>query len=215
MKNFFIRFFSILYLILLINCVGMNGVVIPLSHAEIPKSKQKMSGKLSVERPATDSRPDRENIGKATFSLFAIPVGDISTTSPVGEQMADLIFEELTSLGYQVDKSQNDKSDKSKNDGRIKLKIIINELWFENYNWFYPIVPTWGDIRISVSLENTKGKKIFEKSYIGEGKSYCLPAECGFSDAIKEAMTQIMQDFTSDFSSQKVQASITSGEPAP
>jgi len=53
------------------------------------------------------------------------------------------------------------------------------------------------------------GKKLFEKSYEGGGNSLCLTGHCAFETATKEAMTEVLNKITKDFSSQSVRGMIT------
>ena len=89
------------------------------------------------------------------------------------------------------------------------MKVALNEIWFKNYNWLFPFVPTWGDIKITLYIENASGNKLFEKSYEGSGNSYCLSGSCAFKTATKEAMTNVLNLVISDFSSPVVDNLIT------
>jgi hypothetical protein len=124
--------------------------------------------------------------------------------------MVNQIVDALSSLGYQANKSTNVLTNTSKTLEPLILKVELNEIWFRNYNWIFPLVPTWGDIKITVFLENSKGKKIFEKAYQGGGSSLCLSGHCAFNNATKEAMTEVLNALVKDFSSQPVRDLITS-----
>jgi hypothetical protein len=71
------------------------------------------------------------------------------------------------------------------------IKITINEFWFRNYNWLFPLVPTWGDLGIALTVENGAGKKVFERSLKGGGSSLCLQGNCAFESAVSRAMTEV------------------------
>ncbi|MBS3952376.1 MAG: hypothetical protein KGZ88_05450 [Methylomicrobium sp.] len=199
-------------LALITGCVGIGGEQIDLSHEALTTPAQQFSEKLKVENPATDLREEKDRIGRATFTVFAITTGSVRTTNPVDEQMVDQIIEALTSLGYQANKSTNVSANASNAEDPLTLKIAINEIWFRNYNWTFPLVPTWGDIDITISLVNSSGNKLFEKSYQGGGSSLCLTGHCGFSNATKEAMTEILNVIISDFSSEPVRSLIASAK---
>lgn len=208
MKKIYLWLLVCMSSILMTGCVGIGGEQIALSHEALTMPTQKFSEKLTVENPATDLRKEKDRIGRATFTVFAITTGSITTTNPVGEQMVDQIIDALSSLGYEANKSTNSTANTNSTEQSLKLKIAINEIWFKNYNWTFPVVPTWGDIKITVSLENSSGKQIFEKSYQGEGNSFCLSGNCAFSNATKEAMTEVLNAVVSDFSSQTVRTLI-------
>lgn len=208
MKKIYMWILVCVSLVLMAGCVGIGGEQIALSHEALTTPVQKFSEKLTVENPATDLREEKDRIGRTTFTVFAITTGSVTTTNPVGEQMVDQIIDALSSLGYQANKSTNGSANVNNAQQPLKLKIAINEIWFKNYNWVFPIVPTWGDIKITVSLENSNGKKLFEKFYQGNGNSFCLSGHCAFSNATKEAMTEVLNAVISDFSSQTVRTLI-------
>ncbi len=195
---------------LITGCVGIGGEQINLSHEPLNTVPQKYTEKLTIETNATDLREEKDRIGRATVTVFAITSGSITTTNPVGEQMVSQIVDALSSLGYQANKSTNVSTNTSKTLEPLILKVELNEIWFRNYNWIFPLVPTWGDIKITVFLENSNGKKLFEKAYQGGGSSLCLSGHCAFNNATKEAMTEVLNALVKDFSSQPVRDLITS-----
>ena len=195
---------------LITGCVGIGGEQITLSHEPLNNVPQKYTEKLTIETNANDLREEKDRIGRATVTVFAITSGSITTTNPVGEQMVNQIVDALSSLGYQANKSTNVLTNTSKTLEPLILKIELNEIWFRNYNWIFPLVPTWGDIKITLFLENSNGKKLFEKTYQGGGSSLCLSGHCAFNNATKEAMTEVLNALVKDFSSQPVRDLITS-----
>jgi hypothetical protein len=196
-------------IVLLTGCVGIGGEQIALSHEAFTTPTQKYTEKLTVEKTVTDLREEKDRIGRSTFTVFAITTGSVTTTSPVGEQVVEQIVDALSSLGYQVNKNTN-SSENTTTTQPLTLKVTLNEIWFKNYNWFFPLVPTWGDIKITLFLENSGGKKLFEKSYEGDGNSLCLSGHCAFNSATKEAMTEVLNMIISDFSSQSIRSLLAS-----
>lgn len=199
-------------LALMSGCVGIGGEQINLSHEALSTTPQKYTEKLTIETPVIDLREEKDRIGRATVTVFAITSGSVTTTSPVGDQMVDQIIDVLSSLGYQATKSTGIKTSTSNLVQSLLLKVELNEIWFRNYNWIYPLAPTWGDIKITVFLENPNGKKVFEKEYHGGGSSLCLSGHCAFTNATKEAMTEILNDLSNDFSSQSLRGLITTAK---
>ncbi len=191
-------------IVLLTGCVGIGGEQIALSHETLTAPSQQFTEKLTVEKPAVDLRKENDRIGRTTFTVFAISTGSVTTTSPVEEQIVEQIIDALSLLGYQVNKNTSSLESTSTTIQPLILKVALNEIWFKNYNWVFPIVPTWGDIKITLFLENSSGKKLFEKSYEGGGNSLCLSGHCAFDSATKEAMTELLNKINTDFSSQAV-----------
>lgn len=195
-------------LVPLTGCVGIGGEQIALMHEPLAAPSQRYTEKLSIQKPADDLREEKDRIGRATITVFAITSGSITTTSPVEEQVVEQIRDALASLGYQADLPDSGR-DVTTQVAPLKLKVALNEIWFKNYNWFFPMVPTWGDMKVTLVLENAGGRKLFEKSYEGGGNSLCLTGHCAFETATKEAMTEVLNKITKEFSSQSVRDMIT------
>ncbi len=209
MRKTYLQILLFISVFLLAGCVGIGGEKITLSHDTLAIPTQKYTEKLVVEKPATDLREEKDRIGRTTITAFAISSGSVTTTTPANEQIVEQIIDALSSIGYQVNKNNN-SSDSTNAVKPLTLKVVLNDIWFKNYNWVFPLVPTWGDIKITLSLENASGKKLFEKSYEGGGNSLCLSGSCAFGSATKEAMTDVLNKVVADFSSQTVRNSITS-----
>ena len=203
MRKTYLQILLFISVFLLAGCVGIGGEKITLSHDTLAIPTQKYTEKLVVEKPATDLREEKDRIGRTTITAFAISSGSVTTTTPANEQIVEQIIDALSSIGYQVNKNSSNVVNP------LTLKVSLNEIWFKNYNWLFPLVPTWGDIKITLFLENASGKKLFEKSYEGSGNSLCLSGSCAFGSATKEAMTDVLNKVVADFSSQTVRNSIT------
>ena len=210
MKKIYLWVLVYVSIVLLTGCVGIGGEKITLSHEALTSPTQKYTEKLTVEKPATDLREENNRIGRTTFTVFAISTGSVTTTSPVEEQIVEQIIDALSLLGYQININAKGYDNSTTIVQPLTLKVALNEIWFKNYNWVFPIVPTWGDIKISLLLENSIGKKLFEKSYEGGGSSLCLSGHCAFDTATKEAMTELLNKINTDFSSQTVRDVIIS-----
>lgn len=208
MKKTYLQALLFISVFSLAGCVGIGGEKITLSHDTLAIPAQKYTDKLVVEKPATDLREEKDRIGRTTITAFAISSGSVTTTTPANQQIVEQIIDALSSIGYQVNKN-NSSSDSTNAVKPLTLKVALNDIWFKNYNWVFPLVPTWGDIKITLSLENASGKKLFEKSYEGSGSSLCLSGNCAFGSATKEAMTDVLNKVVADFSSQTVRNSIT------
>ena len=76
------------------------------------------------------------------------------------------------------------------------LQVEIDQLHFRNYNWIWPLVPTWGDIALELSLLDSSGNVIDSYSVSGSGSSPCLLGECAFSSATRRAMTDMLEELT-------------------
>jgi hypothetical protein len=172
----------------LIGCVGIGGETIKITHENFGAPTRQFTEQLQVSAPALDLRESKERIGRATFTAFAISTGSITTSSPVEDEIAREVKEAFEASGYKT---------ALLTDGTLRvaanplIKISINEFWFRNYNWLFPLVPTWGDLEITLAVENGAGKKLFERSLKGSGSSLCLQGNCAFEAAVGSAMTEV------------------------
>jgi hypothetical protein len=132
--------------------------------------------------------------------LFAIESGDVTSTAPLTEEVVTQVKQALESLGYQV--TLVDSMHPVPNPFSI-LKVGINEFYFKNYNWIWPIVPTWGSIALDLTLHKPDGKMVYCKLFRGSGNSFCLTGECAFGAATKEALTEVLNKIVGACSSEE------------
>ena len=191
---------SSVMLLSLMGCVGFGGNRIDLAHDTLSTPKQKLSESIAMQKSAEDRRESRERIGHATTTLFALESGSVTTTDPVAERVAMQVKHALESIGYQV--TLVDSAHPVPNPSNT-LKVNIKEFYFKNYNWLWPIVPTWGSIELGLTIENPDGKVLYEKSFHGGGTSYCLTGECAFGTATKEAMTEVLNKIVEECSGEE------------
>lgn len=177
-------------MVLLTGCVGIGGETIRLSDDNLGTPKTQFSETILVKSPAEDLRPDKRRIGRATITLFAITSGSIRTQESVEEEILNEVKLAIESGGYRVKLL----SGKTPMEGHPPIiKAAVHRLYFKNYNWLFPFVPTWGDIEISLVVEDASGERLFRRSFNGSGTSYQLIGHDAFETAIKEAMTDICQ----------------------
>ena len=190
---------SVMFLSLM-GCVGQGGNRVDLAHDILSTPKQRLSESIAMQKSAEDRRESRERIGHATMTVFAVESGSVTTTDPLTEGVALQVKQALESIGYQV--TLVDSAHPVTNPSNI-LKVNIKEFYFKNYNWFWPIVPTWGSIELGLTIENPAGKVLYEKSFRGGGNSYCLTGECAFGTATKEAMTDVLNKIVEECSGEE------------
>jgi hypothetical protein len=181
-------FFSGAIFLGLMGCVGAGGTQVQLAHDALSTPTQSFSESILMQKSADDDRMS-SRIGHATFTLFAIESGDVTSTTPLTEEVVTHVRQALESLGYQV--TLVDSTHPVPNPSSI-LKVRINKYYFQNYNWLWPIVPTWGSIALELIIQNADGKASYQKSFSGSGNSYCLTGECAFGVAMKEALTEVL-----------------------
>lgn len=184
----------------LMGCVGSGGTQVQIAHDALSTPTQSFSESIVMQKSAEDSRV-RGRIGHATTTVFAVESGDVTSTAPLTEEVVTQVKQALESLGYQI--TLVDSTHPVLNPSSIFLKVRINEFYFKNYNWFWPIVPTWGSIALELTFQNPDGKVLYDKSFGGNGNSYCLTGECAFGAATKEALTEVLNKIVGACSSEE------------
>ena len=192
-------FLSSAIFLCLMGCVGSGGTQVQIAHDALSTPKQSFSESIVMQKSADDGRVGGR-IGHATFTVFAIESGDVISTAPLTEEVVTQVKQALESLGYQV--TLVDLTHPVPNPSSI-LKVRINKFYFQNYNWIWPIVPTWGSIALELTIQNPDGKMVYYKIFHGSGNSYCLTGECAFGAATKEALTEVLNKIVEACSSEE------------
>lgn len=191
----------------LTGCVGIGTTTIPLTHETLPTPEQRFSEHITMQKSADDLRARPGRIGHATVTLFAIESGTVKTTGSVPVEVVMQVKQALESLGYQV--ALVDSARPVAPTSPI-LKVTLKKFYFKNYNWLWPIVPTWGDIELGLTLEDSDGKTLFDKSFKGSGNSFCLTGGCAFESAAKEALTEVLSEIVKVCSTEEFRQALNS-----
>ncbi len=238
MSKIFTALALLLAVIWLTGCVGIGGERLSLAHNQLNPSEQQFSGTLHLQKSANDLREKQYRIGRATITLFAITSGSVKTSSDVKLQITEQVMHALESMGYQVNlideikhSARNNKvlitpfnlqdfiqpspqgvRNAAQRDSIINsaiVKVNIKEFFFKNYNWFWPIVPTWGEIELGLTVERHNGDIVFNKSFSGQGSSSCLLGQCAFNTAVTEAVTDVLNKIIQECSNEEFQTAIS------
>ena len=177
-----------------------------LAHDVLATPQQRFSDHIVMQEQADDRRENSGPIGQKTATLFAIPNGSVETTNPVGIEIVMQVKEALESAGYQI--TLADAPSAGSVPANI-LKVQINEFHFRNYSWFAPLFFTWGNIALTLTLENPEGKVLFARTFQESGNSY-RPFEGGFDVAITEALTKILNQIVNVSSTQEFRQALKS-----
>ena len=177
-----------------------------LAHDVLATPQQRFSDHIVMQKQAEDRREAPGRIGHKTSTLFAIESGSVETTNPVGIEIAMQVKEALESVGYQITLAEAPYSDPLPTN---ILKVQINEFYFKNYSWFAPLFFTGGNIALTLTLENHEGKVLFARTFQQKGDSN-RPFEGGFDVAIKEAMTEILNQIVKVSSTEEFRQALKS-----
>jgi hypothetical protein len=84
----------------------------------------------------------------------------------------------------------------------------VNKFWFSNYTWLFPLVPTWGNIQLTLSLESPgNGTTLWTRDFAGSGTSFNFFN--GYSGAANTALTKILNEMVQEFSSEQFYRALT------
>ncbi len=177
---------------LIIGVVGcMPPHQIPLAHDVLAMPQQRFSDHIVMQKQADDRRENPGRIGHLNATLFAIEAGSVETTSPLPIEIVMQVKEALESTGYQI--TLADAPHAAPLPSTI-LKIQIDEFYFKNYSWFWPLFFTWGNIALTLTLENHEGKALFAKTFQQSRNftNFSFFPQPLFDVAIKETLTEIL-----------------------
>ncbi len=181
-------------------CVGMGGARIPLAHDQLPAVSAPPPAEVFLNHRADDQRPKKVRIGRATFTLFAITSGSIVTEDELDVMVVNEVKSVLERSGIAVEMVNLDRVGTL--DGPL-LRVTVQSAKFTNYNWLFPLVPTWGGFQLGLSLEDAKGVSLFRRTFDGRGNSFQLTGHGAFSEAAREAMTEILEQMQTVFVSRE------------
>lgn len=191
-------------------CVGIGGEKIPVLHDELTSTTGGAGGPVFLALEADDVREQKGRIGRATFTVFAITTGSVTTEDPVVREVSEAIAAALTHAGYGVEIL--DRGHPGAPSGGLVV-AEISEFWFKNYNWFWPIVPTWGDITLGLQISDAAGRRVYERRFEGGGTSFCLLGHCAFKAAVRRAMNDVLDQVVDAVSREDFQRALATAAP--
>lgn len=130
-------------------------------------------------------------VGWGRFTVFYIPLIPVRVEGDANAKIMETVAEALRISGYEPVHRRT-----LEGDGTPIVTCKVEEFWFNNYTWLWPWVPTWGDIRLQISVERggvTKWSRTFSSSGRGNGMIG------GFSDAGNAALGQMMDQMARTF----------------
>ena len=182
--------------------LGTSGCAVALKHDALNAPGHSYNDPLATARlgKGIDGK-----VGWGRFTVFAIPIVPIyiSGAKDGNEQVADQVRDALRQVGYNVTVVDALTS----TTGPV-LKCQVNKFWFSNYTWLFPIVPTWGSIDLTVSVEAPGSTTtLWTRGFSGSGSS--LNFFDGYSSAANEALTKILKEMVTEFSSEQFHTAVT------
>lgn len=133
-------------------------------------------------------------VGWGRITMFYIPVVPIFVEGDANELTMHQIRRALRASGHQIAVQQEDAAQQ----GPV-LKAKVDNIWFNNYTWFFPLVPTWGNVQIAVSVVDPRGTPVWTKSF--EGSGITLNFFNGYTSASDQAWETLSAEMAAAFSS--------------
>lgn len=167
-----------------------------------PKGEIRAAGKVS-------GLPGSK-VGWGRITLFAIPVAPIYIKGDDAALVMGRVHDALRKAGYNVS-----VADTAAQAAGPTLKCNVTHFRYSNYTWLAPIVPTWGEIELDVSLHDVNDNVIWTKHFEGDG--FTMNFTDGYTIAANESLDEILEQMVVAFSSPEFVAqlsTVNTGAPA-
>jgi hypothetical protein len=179
-----------------------SGCSVALRHEPLSSPAQTYSDQIAVSRRAEgiDGK-----VGWGRFTVFYIPLVPIYIEGGDGnEKVMEQIRGALQRVGYKVT-----VVDSATPPPAPILKCKVEKFWFNNYTWFFPVVPTWGEVHLTLSLLSRDGKLLWSRDFTGDGSTFDFTD--GYSTAANKSMQKILNDMVREFASQEFHRALNQG----
>jgi len=182
--------------------LGTSGCTVALKHDALNAPQHTYNDPMATARLA---KGIDAKVGWGRFTAFYIPIVPIyiSGAKDDNEQVADQVRDALRQAGYNVRVVDAITS----TTGPV-LKCQVTRFWFNNYTWLFPLVPTWGRIDLTLSVQAPGSNTIlWTREFSGSGNS--LNFTDGYSSAANKALTKILNEMVNEFSGEEFHTAVT------
>jgi hypothetical protein len=148
--------------------------------------------------------PQGEEIGKHTFTVFAIPVGSINAdqSTPLKATFEKAVRESLEAAGFEI--VPPDKAPA----GSARLRGELRECWWWSYTWFWPLVIQGGRNRVALCVEDSSGNQLWEHEFSRAEPGMALGGSYALDLMVKWSMTKLTKDIVEECSGEAFRAAI-------
>lgn len=152
-----------------------------------------------------DRHPPQGVIGRHTITVFAIPIGHISTheNTPLKESFEQAVRDALESTSYDLVDAPHAPKDSP------ILRGEVTACWWWSYSWFWPIVIQGGQNQITLFLETPDGVTLWKHKFSRAEPGVALVGSYGYDQMIKKSMTKLLQDIVREVSSKEFKAALS------
>lgn len=177
-----------------------------MQHGKLDQPAQTCSGTINISKSAVGSERKPKGasgrVGWGRFTVFAIPVVPIYVTGDGNTEVMNQIQAALTQVGYKVETTDGS----GVGTGKV-LVCKVDEFKYNNYTWIFPFVPTWGRIKLDVSLMGPDQRVLWNRQFEGQATSWLWFCNA-YSRAAKASTTEILNNMISAFSSDEFRAAL-------
>ena len=178
-------------LMVIVFCLNLAGCSITqLGYSELQSPEKVQSGDVYVKQRASGFTGGRVGWGRIT--IFAIPIVPIYIHGDEAIDIMRVVSDSLTAAGYTTQWAGDEGA------GPV-LSARVTHARFNNYTWLAPIVPTWGRINMTLTLESSDGDLLWERSF--EGKGSTLNFFDGYNIAATKSVTRLADSMIEAFGS--------------
>jgi hypothetical protein len=176
-----------------------SGCSVALRHGPLDAPARQYSDSIAMSQR---SEGIDGKVGWGRGTVFYIPIVPVYIDGDGNEKVMEQVRDALQQVGYKV----SFVGVGTAAPGPV-LKCQVRQFWFNNYTWLFPLVPTWGSIKLTATLVSPSGAVLWAGSFSGSG--FTLNFADGYSTAANEAMTTILNDMVAAFSSDEFHRALT------
>jgi hypothetical protein len=151
-----------------------------------------------------ESHPSDAVIGKHTFTVFAIPVGNICThpSTPLKASFDRAVRDALGAAGYDLVEASEAPADTP------VLRGEVNACWWWSYTWLWPLVVQGGENKVTLYLERRDGTLLWKREFSRIEPGLVPFGAFAFDLMVKWSMTKLVQDIVRATSSDDFKAAL-------
>ncbi len=184
----------------LVSSICLTGCSISqLQYSELQSPEILQSGSVYVQERASGFTGGRVGWGRIT--VFYIPIVPIRIRSDEASDLMQVVKDALTTAGYTTHSASDGQA------GPV-LSAHVTHARFNNYTWLAPIVPTWGRINVTLTLESKGGEILWKNSFMGKGTTFNFFD--GYNIAATKSITRLADSMVEAFASAEFQNALAS-----
>jgi len=192
------RVLRIMFIVCAAGFMANAGCSIRMGHEPLDTPSRVFSDHITVakqvERPLLRA-------GWGHVSVFWIPIVPIHIEGNSNAEIMAQVHDAVRQVGYQIQIVDNGASVPEP-----VLSCKVEEFNFHNYTWLFPLVPTWGCIKMRLELVSG-GQVLWARTFDHDGMT--LNFFDGYTIAARQAMDKILNQMVKELSSEEFHRALT------